>query len=50
MLEPSEVTRGEDGNLHATIGAGDSRTHHVRSVLKAEDGQAIRAGVVDRGM
>ncbi|CAM9304876.1 unnamed protein product [Ascophyllum nodosum] len=50
MLEPSEVMRGEDGRLYAKLGAADSRTHHVRSVLKALDGEPVRVGVVDRGL
>lgn len=50
MLEPSEVVRGEDGSLSATLDAADSRAAHVRSVLKAEDGQTVRVGVVDAGL
>lgn len=50
MLEPSEVVRGDDGGLFARLSAADSRTQHVRSVLKAADGEHIRVGIVDRSL
>lgn len=50
MLEPSEVDRDEDGRLFAALSATDGRTAHVRSVLKGNDGQSVRVGVVDAGV
>ncbi|CAM9341699.1 unnamed protein product [Sphacelaria rigidula] len=50
MLEPSEVVKLEDGFLTARLGAADSRTVHVRKVLKAENGECVRVGVVDAGL
>lgn len=49
MLEPSEVVRGEEGKLSATLPAADSRTAHVRGVLKVENGESVRVGVVNAG-
>ncbi|CAM9161963.1 unnamed protein product [Ectocarpus sp. 4 AP-2014] len=49
MLEPSEVVRDEEGNLSATLPAADSRTAHVRGVLKVENGESVRIGVVNAG-
>lgn len=49
MLEPSEVVVDEGGGLSATLPAIDSRTAHVRGVLKVEDGESVRVGVVNAG-
>ncbi|CAM9214074.1 unnamed protein product [Scytosiphon promiscuus] len=49
MLEPSEVCDGEEGKLSATLPAVDSRAAHVRAVLKLEDGESVRVGVVNAG-
>ncbi|CAB1117076.1 unnamed protein product [Ectocarpus sp. CCAP 1310/34] len=49
MLEPAEVVRDEEGNLSATLPAADSRTAHVRGVLKVENGEPVRVGVVNAG-
>jgi len=47
MLEPSEVVEDEAGGLSATLPAIDARTAHVRGVLKVEDGESLRVGVVN---
>eukprot|EP00903_Cladosiphon_okamuranus_P010372 g9812.t2 len=49
MLEPSEVVEDEEGNLRSTLPAGDARTAHVRGVLKVENGESVRVGVVNAG-
>lgn len=49
MLEPFEVERGEEGRLSVTLPAGDARTAHVRGVLKVENGESLRVGVVNAG-
>lgn len=49
MLEPSEVVEGEEGGLSVTLPAADSRTAHVRGVLKGENGECLRVGVVNAG-
>ncbi|CAM9944393.1 unnamed protein product, partial [Hapterophycus canaliculatus] len=49
ILEPSEVCEGEEGKLTAFLPAIDSRTAHVRAVLKLEDGESVRVGVVNAG-
>lgn len=46
MLEPAEATFA-DGVCTAVVGAADPRSKHVRGVLKAASGGAVRAGVVD---
>lgn len=48
MLEPCEVIEGEEG-LSVTLPAADSRTAHVRGVLKGESGESLRVGVVNAG-
>ncbi|CAN0381249.1 unnamed protein product, partial [Discosporangium mesarthrocarpum] len=50
MLEPSEVTIGEDGACTATLKSNDVRVTHIRKVLKAKDGDTVRVGVVDAGI
>lgn len=49
MLEPSEVVIDDEGSQRATLPAGDARTAHARGVLKVEDGESVRVGVVDAG-
>lgn len=49
ILERFEVVRSAEGRLSATLRAVDSRTAHVRDVLQAEDGEAVRVGVVNAG-
>lgn len=50
MLEPSEVVKREDGVLGARLAAADARAVHVLKVLKAEEGECVRVGVVDAGL
>eukprot|EP00320_Phaeocystis_rex_P003707 CAMPEP_0119088048 /NCGR_PEP_ID=MMETSP1178-20130426/144056_1 /TAXON_ID=33656 /ORGANISM="unid sp, Strain CCMP2000" /LENGTH=259 /DNA_ID=CAMNT_0007071303 /DNA_START=154 /DNA_END=933 /DNA_ORIENTATION=+ len=38
-----------ENKLVADLAATDARTIHVREVLRAENGQAVRAGVIDMG-
>ncbi|CAM9512692.1 unnamed protein product [Pylaiella littoralis] len=49
MLEPYEVVEGEEGRLSVTLPAADSRTAHIRGVLKGESGEFLRVGVVNAG-
>ena len=50
LLEESEcrIMRPEN-KLVADLEAADARTVHVRNVLQAENGQTVRAGVLDKG-
>ena len=50
LLEESEcrIIRPEN-KLVADLAATDARTLHVRNMLRAENGQAVRAGVLDMG-
>lgn len=49
MVEPSEVVKDDQGSLSATLPASDARTAHVRGVLKVENGESLRVGVVNAG-
>lgn len=49
MIEPSEVVEDDQGSLSATLPASDARTAHVRGVLKVENGESLRVGVVNAG-
>lgn len=49
-MEPSELrTDPETGLPYALLAGQDPRTQHVRTVLKAANGQTLRAGVLDGG-
>ena len=50
LLEESECRIMKPENkLVADLGAADPRAVHVRKVLRAENGQTVRAGVLDKG-
>lgn len=49
MLEPEEVVKGNEESLSVTLPASDARTAHVRGVLKVENGESVRVGVVNAG-
>ena len=50
MLEPSEVKHDpEQEDCYCVLSSQDPRTQHVRSILKAEPGAHLRAGVLDAG-
>jgi len=50
LLEESECrVMRPDNTLVADLAATDPRTVHVHKVLRAENGQAVRAGVLDMG-
>ena len=48
LLEPHECVV-TDGRLTAQLDPADPRAVHVRDVLRAVDGDAVRAGVLDAG-
>ena len=48
LLEREECS-SKDGMLSAELEATDPRTQHVAEVLRAENGDSLRAGVLDGG-
>lgn len=49
LLEPDECVTQPDGGLEATLASDDRRAQHVARVLRASDGDHLRAGVLDAG-
>ncbi|CAM9305836.1 unnamed protein product, partial [Chrysoparadoxa australica] len=49
MLEPEELKLGPNQELHVKLKPTDRRTKHIRDILKVEDGDELRAGVINAG-
>ena len=47
LLFPQEVDESDDGAESITLALGDSRSEHVRGVLKLAAGDSLRVGVVN---
>ena len=47
LLLPQEVDESDDGAESITLALGDSRSEHVRGVLKLAAGDSLRVGVVN---
>lgn len=49
IVEREDVVVRDSGGARIVLGEGDSRTKHVRNIIKAADGATLRVGVVDHG-
>ncbi|KAG5179563.1 RNA methyltransferase-domain-containing protein [Tribonema minus] len=50
MIEPEEVQLADGGeSCFCVLAHNDTRTEHLRSILKVEDAGTVRTGVVDAG-
>jgi hypothetical protein len=49
LIDPWEVRDDGSGKIAIVLPADDGRVKHVRKILKSEDGNTLRIGVVDAG-
>jgi hypothetical protein len=49
LIDPWEVRGDGSGKIAIVLPAEDGRVKHVRKILKSEDGNTLRIGVVDAG-